>query len=497
MSLTPPQDQHGGMSTDETPRPDMPGHDPGTAPGAGEVPPTPGSQAPRGGFFDSIRRIGIVRSDDRWVGGVAAGVAERFGLDPLLVRGLLILSFFLTGAGFVVYALAWALLPERRDGRIHLQEATRSHFDVALLGAAVTLVVGFAWSDGPWSWWGGFFGWVEALLWIAVWVGVVVLVVKLVRDRRDRRERARAGVAAPAAPYAQPAAPGGQAASYASESVPATQPFTPAPPAPYVAENYSSATDAPYTPYVAPSSSTAPPAPPVPPAPERRPRTPGPGARTFGVVMGLVLLAGALLLVVDRSGDLGMSFWGAWLGAAVVIFGAGIVASGLRGRRGGGLTALGVLGVIAALAFWPFADERQDFVWEAPPGASVVSGGVITLDTVAEATDGVHVQFGAATIDLTQLDLSDVEAGDPITVPISMAAGAMTIVIPDDAAVAADVRMVAGNMAWSADGEHRNTAGVMADPARFSTAEVEELGGAQLLLEIDGRAGDITIRENR
>jgi phage shock protein PspC (stress-responsive transcriptional regulator) len=479
------------MSTDETPRPGFPGHDPGTAPPAGEVPPQPGAQAPRGGFFDSIRRVGIARSDDRWVGGVAAGVAERFRLDPLLVRGLLILSFFLTGAGFVVYALAWALLPERRDGRIHLQEATRGHLDVALLGAAVTLVIGFAWSDGPWSWWGGIFDWVEALLWIAIWVGVVVLVVKLVRDRRARTTGA--GAAAPPVATGTPGAPGGPATSFASESVPATQPYTPAPPAPYVAEAYShapGAAGAPYAPYAAP------PAPPAP-VPEPRPRIQGPGARMFGVVMGLVLLAGALLLVVDRAGDLGMSFWGAWLGAAVVIVGAGIIASGLRGRRGGGLTALGILGMIAALAYWPFADERRAFVWDGPPEASVVSSGVVTLDTIAEATDGVHIQFGAATIDLTELDLSDVEVGNPISVPVSMAAGATTIVIPDDAAVEADVRLVAGNVTWSADGEYRTAAGITADPARFRTAEVDELGGAQLLLEIDGRAGDITIRENR
>src|SRR5690606_33018530 len=51
------------------------------------------------GFFDSIRRSGLYRADQRWVGGVAAGIAGRLGWDPLLVRGLLILSFFLGGIG--------------------------------------------------------------------------------------------------------------------------------------------------------------------------------------------------------------------------------------------------------------------------------------------------------------------------------------------------------------------------------------------------------------
>lgn len=68
-------------------------------------------------FFGKIRRTGLVRSQDRWVGGVAGGIAQRMGWDPLLVRGVLFVSAFLTGLGFVLYGLGWALLPEESDGR--------------------------------------------------------------------------------------------------------------------------------------------------------------------------------------------------------------------------------------------------------------------------------------------------------------------------------------------------------------------------------------------
>ncbi|AEG43531.1 PspC domain-containing protein [Isoptericola variabilis] len=445
------------MSTDDTSRPGAAGHEPGSAPPVGGVPPAAGTQPPRTGFFDSIRRVGVQRSEDRWVGGVAGGVAERFGVDPLLVRGLLILSFFLTGAGFVVYALAWALLPERTDGRIHLQEATRGQFDVALLGAALTLVVGFAWSDGPWSWWGGFFSWVEALLWIAVWVGVVVLIVKLVRDRRAR-----------------------------TTTVPPPAPFTPAPPAPYATA-------------AVPPAAPVPPTAPLPPPPPPRPRVPGAGAGTVGVVTGLALLAGALLLIAERVGDLDLPFWGAaWLGAAIAVVGAGIVVSGLRGRRGGGLTALAIVGILVGLALWPIAGYGGPApVWQAPEDASVVSGGTVVLDTADKAASGVHVQFGDVTVDLTDLDLSEVTPGEPVVVPVSMAAGATRIVVPADAAVEAQVRMLAGNVTWRVDGDYRTAAGVTTAATTFTSAEVDELGGAQLLLEVDGSAGDITIRENR
>jgi hypothetical protein len=136
--------------------------------------------------------------------------------------------------------------------------------------------------------------------------------------------------------------------------------------------------------------------------------------------------------------------------------------------------------------------------WVVPEGATVVSDGTITPTSVAEASDGVHVRFGEVTLDLTRLDLSDVVPGEPVVVPLSMAAGSTEIVVPDDVAVEADVDMVAGNIVWRVDGEYRSIAGVgVSTPTRLRSAEVDELGGAQLLLHVAGSAGEITIRENR
>ncbi|XTR53119.1 PspC domain-containing protein [Pseudarthrobacter sp. So.54] len=61
---------------------------PSFGPSFGPTPPPAGSQP--GNFFDWIRRQGVRRGRERWVGGVASGIAERFGVDPLIVRGILI-----------------------------------------------------------------------------------------------------------------------------------------------------------------------------------------------------------------------------------------------------------------------------------------------------------------------------------------------------------------------------------------------------------------------
>lgn len=56
----------------------------------------------------------LVRSrDDRWLGGVCAGVADYAGMDANLVRLLTVLgTVFGLGSLVVAYVVAWVLIPE-------------------------------------------------------------------------------------------------------------------------------------------------------------------------------------------------------------------------------------------------------------------------------------------------------------------------------------------------------------------------------------------------
>lgn len=47
--------------------------------------------------------------DGRWVAGVCAGLARRFGIDPLLAR---ILFLFVPGPNVIIYGVLWILMPE-------------------------------------------------------------------------------------------------------------------------------------------------------------------------------------------------------------------------------------------------------------------------------------------------------------------------------------------------------------------------------------------------
>jgi phage shock protein PspC (stress-responsive transcriptional regulator) len=47
----------------------------------------------------------------RWIAGVCAGLGQRFGLPPTLVRVLFLLSCLLPGPQFLVYIALWILVP--------------------------------------------------------------------------------------------------------------------------------------------------------------------------------------------------------------------------------------------------------------------------------------------------------------------------------------------------------------------------------------------------
>jgi phage shock protein C len=69
----------------------------------------------------------ILRSrNERMIAGVAGGLANYFGIDPLIVRiALLVLAFF-NGLGTLIYLTLWLLVPNEDsvgDRRSNVQES--------------------------------------------------------------------------------------------------------------------------------------------------------------------------------------------------------------------------------------------------------------------------------------------------------------------------------------------------------------------------------------
>ncbi|MEZ4904817.1 MAG: PspC domain-containing protein [Spirosomataceae bacterium] len=52
--------------------------------------------------------------NEKMIGGVAAGFARYFDIDPTLMRVLFVLAFFITGFApmVLIYIVLWAILPK-------------------------------------------------------------------------------------------------------------------------------------------------------------------------------------------------------------------------------------------------------------------------------------------------------------------------------------------------------------------------------------------------
>jgi phage shock protein PspC (stress-responsive transcriptional regulator) len=49
--------------------------------------------------------------DNRWIAGVCAGLARRFGMSPSMVRLLFLLSCLLPGPQVLAYLALWIIMP--------------------------------------------------------------------------------------------------------------------------------------------------------------------------------------------------------------------------------------------------------------------------------------------------------------------------------------------------------------------------------------------------
>ena len=309
-------------------------------------------------FFGWLRSIDLRREgEDKWLAGVCSGIATRLGVDPIVIRAVLVLLVVMGGLGITVYLIAWAFLPNDKEDIV----AERALRDGDVLGIVLLVVIGLSLVGGT-----GFAGDVPGMGWIW-WVVIPVgLVVWLVARKRNPRPAVQASAvhatAAPGATWSAPTAPYGAA----------TPPGGSLPPAPPTAQQ---------------------PRPPQPPRAPRVPRRPSGGLGGTLLVSGLAVAAYGLASWAHRAGDWAGSEQTVALGAALGVIGLGVLALGFAGRRAG-LT--GFIAVVLALVTW---------------GASVVpdvtfGGGVgdrVWRPAATDTTASYRLSIGSADLDLSQL----------------------------------------------------------------------------------------------
>ena len=85
----------------------------GRCPGAGREAPPEEVQSAMNDIHQSLARNGLVRPrDGRVLGGVCAGLGQRFGLTPWTARLLFVLVLMLLpGSQILIYPVLWILMP--------------------------------------------------------------------------------------------------------------------------------------------------------------------------------------------------------------------------------------------------------------------------------------------------------------------------------------------------------------------------------------------------
>jgi phage shock protein PspC (stress-responsive transcriptional regulator) len=364
----------------------------------------------------------LVRSrSDRKVAGVAGGIAAYLGIDPLILRIVVVVLTLFGGSGLLLYAAGWLLIPDEGEQHSEIERLVgrdREHGPsvgaiivtvVGLIVLVTSLGVGAAFGHG---WW---FGGPD--LWPVIVVGAIVALVWYAR----RDQSAQLVAAAPTPPPYPPTS--GTPATDAS--APASQATTLVDPAVLPAA---------VTVPAAGGGSDVPPSDPWTPGPTPPAPTPAKKTKQRSVLGALtwwvLLVAAGVMWLLERTGAADIS---ATTFAAVLlgITGLGLVVGAFVGRSRG-LVALGILLSLttALLAATPSVGNGRTgtVVWTPTTVSSVPS-------------DGYELAAGKSTLDLSSTSLDSAAE-----VHVQQGAGRMVVIVPSTARVVLDASVGIGSI---------------------------------------------------
>lgn len=391
-------------------------------------------------FFAWMRSLNIQR-EPGWIGGVASGIATRIGIDPLIVRGIIVVVAILGGPALLVYAAAWLLLPDL-DDRIHLERVLKGEVEAPIAGIGLLVLLsllpvsqGF-WFAGSALWgepyWGAALGralWTLLILGLAVW-----LVVWIVR-RPGVIPTAKSPSAPPAPPANAPAAEFAawreQQAAWKTENLAFRQQANAERAAAFRTIHEEQRT------LLASRQAIV----------RERNRRSRPNPLFSILVVGLALTAGGFTILYLKSAELDVTDVIAGLSVALAVLALGMIINGVRGKRAGGAAGLAGLIVIPLVLFTWFP-QNTHFQY---------SSAYFAPQNDAGTTDDFYLAGGRGGV---VLDLEDYyEDGRSLRddfesdgVFLLVVSGNVEVHLPDDAYTVVDATTLSGGVQVS-DGD--------------------------------------------
>ncbi len=394
------------------------------------------------------RRPPLRRSrDDRVLGGVCVGVARYLGIDPVLVRVIVVALAIFGGGGILLYLAAWFLIPEEGRDQSAAQQLIGggSSTTTLLVVVGIVVVVSLMLStSGMWFGMGPHFGPPGALLLI----GVIALTVWLVR-RND---------ADPEPPTVQ------QTLTTQTHEVTAVTSTVDQP---------TQVLDAPTAPPSGPTyygTATYEPDPTPPPVKPKQPSS------VLGLLtVSMTALVAGILITIDLASSNSAISSTTVLAASLAVVAVGLLIGTFVGRSRG----LIVLGVILALT--TAASSALESV--------DLSGGVGERSwhptTSQAAAENFRLGVGEATLDLRDLPPSSTTVVDPVSASVGI--GKLIVLVPDDVDVDLSAQIGLGQVNINGETVSRNNADVN------TTIDVPNETGT-IALDLEVGMGDIAVR---
>lgn len=365
-----------------------------------------------GRFFSWLRGLGVSRGNDRWFAGVAAGIAQRAGIDPIIVRGVFVVLTVLGGSGILLYLAAWLLLPDTM-GNIHLEQIIRGQASTGAIVAAILIGLLVAlpllfWFlrvviSGPWGWGMGELlpDWLVVTLGVIWWAlivpaGIIWLIVWLVNGAGRKPAHRATSFAGTATGFAEQA--GEQADRLGQKMSEKSREWE------QWGREY-----------------------------QERHRL---GAGFIAISLALALLAGGIAAAATFSFNSNQNHTLiVGLVAAVTVLALSMIVAGVRGRDSGWLGFLAFCGVLA-LVFAPFSGLL-------PKHTEFIPFGNTTVFAADGGSDRAVVMLGGnTTIDLGELSRSS----DARTIDVWLIGGNITVLPAQSHPVRMQVNLLAGNV---------------------------------------------------
>jgi phage shock protein PspC (stress-responsive transcriptional regulator) len=422
---------------------------------------TPPQQERRG--YPPVSALRRSRTDRKFA-GVAGGLGQWAGVDPLVFRVLFVVLTFFGGSGILLYAIGWLLVPDEgqneSEGQRLLNGHTSSSTVTTVVAGVVALVLGLVLMGSLLDTGPGLGG-------LGALVAVIAIVVLVSRGHRGPRPDA------PPFPDPQVRTPGEPGVYGQTPGTAYTAPAASPAAAPYAAPASSYAPTAPLPPPPGQQYPTYGPPPPPPPPKERS-------------ILGRLTLSVAAIVVGVLIG------WNAAtdsdvpaqavIASALAVVGIGLVVGAVIGRARW-LVVWGIVLVLLASAA-AFADVQ-------------LRGGVgqrtWTPHTVADLHTPYRLGVGEATLDLTELDLGTT---DRQRVEVRQGVGDLLILVPADATVLVDADVRAGEIQRDVDGSfgaQRMSDGTDVSE-RFTIPEGSAPSSAVLVIDAELGVGSMEVR---